>query len=155
MCVGGGLVVPERLRCDPPFLHEGMTTDLQGERIGQRLQLVTDPDWFNVAENFSDATERALAAQKKIFTSLGNRESWVDVKETGAVAAQRMRKVAALCARVGLTNTAHGEPQWLCQRTPSAADPTRSSAASCPAAVQRCAGEWAAAAHPTSAYPSR
>ena len=48
MCVGGGLVVPERLRCDPPFLHEGMTTDLQGERIGQRLQLVTDPDWFNV-----------------------------------------------------------------------------------------------------------
>ena len=48
VCVGGGLVVSERLRCDPPFLHEGMTTDLRGKRIGARLQLVTDPDWFNV-----------------------------------------------------------------------------------------------------------
>ena len=48
MWVGGGLVVSERLRCDPPFLHEGMTTDLRGKRIGARLQLVTAPDWFNV-----------------------------------------------------------------------------------------------------------
>ena len=46
--LGGGIVCPERLRCDPPYLHEGMTTDLSGERtIGQRLQLVTDPDYFN------------------------------------------------------------------------------------------------------------
>jgi len=45
--VGGGLVVSEHLRCDPPYLHEGMTTGLQGQAIGNRLQLVTDPDWFN------------------------------------------------------------------------------------------------------------
>ena len=46
--MGGGIVASERLRCDPPFLHEGMTTDLRGEQIGRRLQLVTDVDWFNV-----------------------------------------------------------------------------------------------------------
>ena len=46
--VGCGIVLSERLRCDPPFLHEGMTTDLHGAQIGPRLQLVTDPDWFNV-----------------------------------------------------------------------------------------------------------
>lgn len=46
--VGGGIVCPERLRCEPPYLHEGMTTNLSGEQtIGHRLQLVTDPDWFN------------------------------------------------------------------------------------------------------------
>ena len=41
----------QRLRCDPPFLHEGMTTSVSCEEtnkpIGPRLQLVTDPDWFN------------------------------------------------------------------------------------------------------------
>ena len=40
--LGGGIVAPERLRCDPPFLHEGMTTTLRGEPIGRRLQLVTE-----------------------------------------------------------------------------------------------------------------
>ena len=45
--IGGGICCPERLRCDPPFLHEGMTTDLRGQTIGQRLQMVTDPDWFD------------------------------------------------------------------------------------------------------------
>ena len=49
-CVGGGISASERVRCDPPFLHEGMTTDLSGAPIGPRLQLVTDPDWFNAPE---------------------------------------------------------------------------------------------------------
>lgn len=45
---GGGIVLPEGLRCDPPYLHEGLTTTADGERpIGSRVQLVTDPDWFN------------------------------------------------------------------------------------------------------------
>ena len=45
--VGGGIVASERVRCDAPYLHEGMTTVLSGEAIGKRLQIVTDPDWFN------------------------------------------------------------------------------------------------------------
>ena len=47
--LGGGIVAPERIRCDPPFLHEGMTTDLSGATIGKRVQMVCDTDWFNVA----------------------------------------------------------------------------------------------------------
>lgn len=47
---GGGIVLPEALRCDPPYLHEGLTTTVGGDRqapIGNRVQLITDPDWFD------------------------------------------------------------------------------------------------------------
>ena len=54
---------PERLRCEPPFLHEGMTTTLSGEPIGKRLQLVTDPDWFNTRGALEELTRHEQAAQ--------------------------------------------------------------------------------------------
>ena len=59
------------------------------------------PSWFNIAENFSDATSNALTVQKKVFNTAGNREAWAGVADSAHVAAQRMRKVAALCARAG------------------------------------------------------
>ena len=46
-CCGGGIVASEHIRCEYPFLHEGMSTTLDGTEVGNRLQLVTDPDWFN------------------------------------------------------------------------------------------------------------
>ena len=62
--VGGGIVIPEALRCDPPYLHEGLTTNLDGGAVGARLQLVTDPDYFNThaaAALISAATLRLVA----------------------------------------------------------------------------------------------
>lgn len=61
------------------------------------------PGWFNVASNFSAATEAVLTTQKRIFTTMGNKSTWADV--TGEDVAGRMLKVAALCARAG----EHGE----------------------------------------------
>ena len=54
-------MLPEGLRCDPPYLHEGLTTTADGEwPIGSRVQLVTDPDWFNPegARKAAEAWER-------------------------------------------------------------------------------------------------
>eukprot|EP00965_Chrysotila_dentata_P089227 2946582-Pleurochrysis_carterae.AAC.1 len=41
-----------------------------------------DPNWFNMAANYSAATAVALSTQDEIFTILGDRETWEE--EAGA-----------------------------------------------------------------------
>lgn len=76
---GGGIVLPEALRCDPPFLHEGLTTTADGKAsIGPRLQLVTDPDWFNVnaARELMEAARVQTARRASVCASTRRAPPW-------------------------------------------------------------------------------
>ena len=59
-------------------------------------QAVADPTWFNVPENFQDATKDALTEQREAFVVLASKELWA--AEQGGDVPARMRKAAAACA---------------------------------------------------------
>ena len=40
-----------------------------------------EPSWFNVAENFGNATQKALETQAEVFERLSQRETWAEELE--------------------------------------------------------------------------